>query len=111
MRLAPIVLQVELWVPTMAFVLSMQGRKTARRPIKELFGKRRIDCLISGNVLVKPGHTSKGRSVTMKRYAFAVKPIQVEYFMTQLPQLASNLNSAQNNLRYSAGLIFRFGAK
>jgi hypothetical protein len=41
----------------------------------------------------------------------AVKPVQVEYFMTQLPQLASNLNSAQNNLRYSAGLVFRFGAK
>lgn len=41
----------------------------------------------------------------------AVKPIQIEYFMTQLPQLASNLNSAQNNLRYSAGLVFRFGAK
>jgi opacity protein-like surface antigen len=41
----------------------------------------------------------------------AVKPIQVEYLMTQLPQLASNLNSAQNNLRYSAGLVFRFGPK
>ena len=41
----------------------------------------------------------------------AVKPIQVEYFMTQLPQLASNLNSVQNNLRYSAGVVFRFGAK
>jgi hypothetical protein len=41
----------------------------------------------------------------------AVKPIQVEYFMTQLPQLATNLNSAQNNLRYSAGLVFRFGAR
>jgi hypothetical protein len=41
----------------------------------------------------------------------AVKPLQVEYFMTQLPQLATNLNSAQNNLRYSAGVVFRFGAK
>ena len=41
----------------------------------------------------------------------AVKPIQVEYFMTQLPQLASNLNSVQNNLRYSAGVVFRFGSK
>jgi hypothetical protein len=41
----------------------------------------------------------------------AVKPIQVEYFMTQLPQLASNLNAVQNNLRYSAGVVFRFGAR
>ena len=41
----------------------------------------------------------------------AVKPIQVEYFMTQLPQLASNLNRVQNNLRYSAGVVFRFGSK
>jgi opacity protein-like surface antigen len=41
----------------------------------------------------------------------AVKPIQVEYFMTQLPQLASNLNAVQNNLRYSPGVVFRFGLK
>jgi hypothetical protein len=41
----------------------------------------------------------------------AVKPVQVEYLMTQLPQLATNLNSAQNNLRYSAGVVYRFGSK
>ena len=41
----------------------------------------------------------------------AVKPIQLEYVMTQLPQLASNLNSAQNNLRYSAGVVYRFGSR
>jgi len=41
----------------------------------------------------------------------AVKPIQVEYFMTQLPSAATNLHYAQNNLRYSAGVVFRFGSK
>jgi opacity protein-like surface antigen len=41
----------------------------------------------------------------------AVKPIQLEYFMTQAPSSTANLNYAQNNLRYSAGVVFRFGAK
>jgi opacity protein-like surface antigen len=41
----------------------------------------------------------------------AVKPIQLEYFMTQAPSSTANLTYAQNNLRYSAGVVFRFGAK
>jgi len=41
----------------------------------------------------------------------AFKPIQVEYLMSQLPQLATNTNSIQNNLRYSAGVVLRLGAK
>jgi hypothetical protein len=41
----------------------------------------------------------------------ALKPIQVEYVTAQLPDLASNRSSFQNNLRYSGGLVFRFGAK
>ncbi len=40
-----------------------------------------------------------------------VKPIQLEYFMAQVPASAGNLNHVQNNLRYSAGLTFRFGSK
>jgi opacity protein-like surface antigen len=42
---------------------------------------------------------------------FAVKPIQLEYLMTQLPSTVANVNQAQNNLRYSAGVVFRFGSK
>ena len=42
---------------------------------------------------------------------FAVKPIQLEYLMTQASTGAGNLNFVQNNLRYSAGVVFRFGAK
>ena len=41
----------------------------------------------------------------------ALKPIQVEYVTAQLPDLASNRNGFQNNLRYSGGVVFRFGAK
>jgi len=41
----------------------------------------------------------------------ALKPIQVEYLMTQLPGLTSSTDSIQNNIRYSAGLVLRFGAK
>jgi opacity protein-like surface antigen len=41
----------------------------------------------------------------------ALKPIQVEYLMTQLPSSVANVNQVQNNLRYSAGVVFRFGSK
>jgi opacity protein-like surface antigen len=41
----------------------------------------------------------------------AVKPIQVEYLMTQLPSEFVNVNQVQNNLRYSAGIVYRFGSK
>jgi hypothetical protein len=51
-----------------------------------------------------------GLDITISRH-FAVKPFQVEYVMTQVPQLASNLNSAQNNLRYSAGIVYHFGSR
>lgn len=41
----------------------------------------------------------------------AVKPIQVEYVTAQLPDVVSNRNSFQNNLRYSAGVVSRLGKK
>jgi opacity protein-like surface antigen len=51
-----------------------------------------------------------GLDVQLSKH-WAVKPVQVEYFMTQLPGAATNLTYAQNNLRYSAGVVFRFGEK
>ena len=51
-----------------------------------------------------------GLDVNVTRH-FAVKPFQLEYLSTQIPQLGSNLNSVQNNLRYSAGIVYRFGAR
>jgi opacity protein-like surface antigen len=41
----------------------------------------------------------------------AIKPIQLEYLMTQLPSTFANVNQVQNNLRYSAGIVFRVGSK
>jgi opacity protein-like surface antigen len=40
----------------------------------------------------------------------AIKPIQVEYVMTQIDS-ASGFGSHQNDLRYSAGVVFRLGSK
>jgi hypothetical protein len=40
----------------------------------------------------------------------AIKPIQVEYVMTQLPT-SVGLGGHQNDLRYSAGVVFRLGSK
>jgi hypothetical protein len=39
---------------------------------------------------------------------FAIRPIQAEYLLTKFADGASN---RQNNFRYSAGIIFRFGAR
>ena len=41
----------------------------------------------------------------------AVKPFQLEWITTQFNNSAANLNYVQNNLRYSAGVVFRFGSK
>ena len=51
-----------------------------------------------------------GVDINITRH-IALKPFQLEYFMTQLPNSVSTPNSVQNNLRYSAGLVFNFGAK
>jgi outer membrane immunogenic protein len=51
-----------------------------------------------------------GLDVNLTR-RIALKPIQLEYLMTQLPTLGTNLNSIQNNLRYSAGIVVRLGTK
>ena len=40
----------------------------------------------------------------------AVKPIQAEYVMTRLPN-ALGFGSHQNDIRYSAGVVFRIGSK
>jgi len=41
----------------------------------------------------------------------ALKPIQVEYLVAEVSPAGRNLNFVQNNLRYSAGVVFRFGSK
>jgi hypothetical protein len=51
-----------------------------------------------------------GIDINVSRHV-TLKPIQVEYFMTQLPNFVETSNTVQNNLRYSAGLVFNFGEK
>lgn len=50
-----------------------------------------------------------GLDITLTNH-IALKPIQVEYLTAQIPT-DGNLRYSQNNLRYSAGVVFRFGAK
>jgi hypothetical protein len=38
----------------------------------------------------------------------AVRPAQVEYFMTRF---SDGLNNRQNNFRFGAGVVLRFGQK
>jgi hypothetical protein len=46
---------------------------------------------------------------------FAFRPIEAEYYLTQLPNIFPNIagsnNKNLNNFRYSAGLTFMFGAR
>ena len=41
----------------------------------------------------------------------AVKPFQVDYLMTQFDPGSGYSRNVANNLRYSAGVVFRFGSK
>jgi opacity protein-like surface antigen len=51
-----------------------------------------------------------GLDITLTKH-IALKPIQVEYLMAQIAPPGSHLNYVQNNLRYSAGVVFRFGSR
>jgi hypothetical protein len=50
-----------------------------------------------------------GLDITLTNH-IALKPIQIEYLTAQVPA-GGDLKYSQNNLRYSAGVVFRFGAK
>jgi len=51
-----------------------------------------------------------GLDITVTQH-MAVKPIQVEYLMTQFAPGSGYPNNVANNLRYSTGIVFRFGSK
>jgi opacity protein-like surface antigen len=46
-----------------------------------------------------------GIDFTVSRH-IAIRPVQAEYFLTKF---SDGLNNRQNNFRYSAGIVFRFG--
>jgi opacity protein-like surface antigen len=51
-----------------------------------------------------------GLDITLTNH-IAIKPIEVDYLLAQVSPSGTNLNYVQNNLRYSAGVVFRFGSK
>jgi len=84
--------------------------------VQALFGGARVSTSLvdanTGNSIVENGFAATfggGLDVRLTDHV-AVKPFQIEYLMTQVPNIWS-VNNTQNNIRYSAGLVFRFGAK
>jgi len=51
-----------------------------------------------------------GLDITLTSH-IAVKPFEVDYLLSQVSPSGTNLNYVQNNFRYSAGVVFRFGSK
>lgn len=42
------------------------------------------------------------------RERFSIRPIQVDYLLTHLPEIGNSNTLTQNNVRYSAGIVFHF---
>jgi opacity protein-like surface antigen len=65
------------------------------------------DAIVLGSKTAFGMTAGGGVDVTVSRH-FAVRPVQAEYFLTKFPDGA---NDRQNNFRYSAGIVFRFGGQ
>jgi hypothetical protein len=63
------------------------------------------DAIVLGSKTAFGTTAGGGIDVTVSRH-FAVRPVQAEYFLTKFPD---GDNNRQNNFRYSAGIVFRFG--
>jgi Outer membrane protein beta-barrel domain len=65
------------------------------------------DAIVLGSKTAFATTAGGGIDVTVSRH-FAVRPVQAEYVLTKFPDGADN---RQNNFRYSAGVVFRFGGQ
>jgi hypothetical protein len=65
------------------------------------------DAIVLGSKFAFATAAGGGIDVRVSRH-FAVRPVQAEYFLTKFPD---GDNNRQNNFRYSAGIVFRFGAQ
>jgi hypothetical protein len=65
------------------------------------------DAIVLGSKTAFATTAGVGIDVTVSRH-FAVRPVQAEYFLTKFPDGANN---RQDNFRYSAGIVFRFGGR
>jgi hypothetical protein len=63
------------------------------------------DAIVLGSKTAFGTTAGGGIDVKVSRH-FAVRPVQAEYFLTKFPD---GDNNRQNNFRYSAGVVFRFG--
>ncbi len=85
--------------------------------VQFLFGGARTsaDTSVNGTTVSPDGNgfaTAAGGGIDIALTNFlAFKPIQVEYLMAQVPDLATDRLNFQNDLRYSAGVVLRFGKK
>jgi hypothetical protein len=50
-----------------------------------------------------------GLDVNVNKH-ISIKPIQVEYVMTQFDGSTKSFGNHQNDIRYSGGVVFKFGA-
>jgi hypothetical protein len=83
-------------------------RRVVRLFAQVLFGRVwAADGVTLGSVSAFGMTAGGGIDVQVSRY-FAVRPVQVEYFMTKFPDGA---NDRQNNFRYGAGIVLRLGKK
>lgn len=92
-------------------------RKSKVTPyVQALFGGAHVSTSLvdanTGSALSENGFAMAfggGLDVRVSKH-LAVKPFQLEYLRTRLPNVW-NTSDTQNNLRYSAGVVFSFGAK
>jgi opacity protein-like surface antigen len=79
-------------------------------------GARASSSVVVGETTASASHNGfamaagGGLDVAITRH-LAITPIQVEYLTSQDASFAANRNSFQNGLRYSAGVVLRFGEK
>jgi opacity protein-like surface antigen len=81
-----------------------------------LFGGARVSTSltdpVTGNAITQNGFAMAyggGVDVRLKDHIY-IKPFQLEYLMTQTPNIWSP-DGNQNSMRFSAGVVFRFGSK
>ena len=85
--------------------------------VQALFGGARVSATTSFDTTMSSRDqngfataTGGGVDIAITRH-IAIKPIQVEYIMSQVPSFTTNRNSFQNSLRYSAGVVVRLGER
>ena len=97
--------------------LNWRHWKRANPYVQFLFGGARISSgAILGQMTGSADHNGfataagGGLDVAITPH-LAIKPIQVEYLTSQVASFTTNRNSFQNDLRYSAGVVLRFGER